>query len=173
MELSNSNIVLAGVALKLGYSWVKRWWAKDDLKQRYVRVAAEEVHAIELTLAQPELLTMDDATEVVDIAPTAESKRRVRHRGLFRSYLVQQGKAKFGTPARTKANELVVRKYLYDECRACGLLPRHITMNLDFALEVIFMPSRDEILAKAVRHTQLYQARHDLSQSMEVPTSTD
>lgn len=97
-----------------------------------------------------------------------ETKKRkyIRHNGLFKSYLVQQAKAKFGTPSRTSANVMCVRKYLYDECLRHGVVARHIAQNLDFAVEATFMPTDAELMAMAVRKTKMFQDRVEVRRAL-------
>lgn len=47
-----------------------------------------------------------------------------------------------------------ISMFLYDECVSHGLKARHICQNLDFALEMIFVPTDDELVALSVRFTE-------------------
>lgn len=134
---------------------VLKWWNKGpSAAQMYILEAERQINDMEMNDDMGAELTDDDYF----VDAKAEFKK-VKHHGLFRNYLVSCGRAKFGSPSRTNANLLVVRKFLYDCCKEHGVLPRHIQTNLDFAVEMIFMPSREELLARAVRHTKVYQER--------------
>jgi hypothetical protein len=135
--------------------FVLKWWSKEPSKaEKYIKAAADHIALME---------KIDDVScnfGVDDYFEDAKSEfKKVRHHGLFKNYLVSCGRAKFGSPIRNNANLLVVRKFLYDVCKEHGVLPRHIQANLDFAVELVFMPSKDELLARAVRHTEIYQER--------------
>ena len=61
---------------------------------------------------------------------------------------------------------LVVRKYLYDICVKHGLIARHIAQHLDISTEMVFMPSREEIIALAVSHTKQSKERNKLKSEL-------
>lgn len=65
--------------------------------------------------------------------------------------LVAKTKGKFLLDRYTRANVLVVRKYLYTEMCSIGMRPLHITQILDAAVELCFTPSRYEIEARELR----------------------
>jgi len=141
------NGALATVALGVGCAWVKYWW-NGNAKARIVAIAEKQLRA----LVDEDVVEIDEV--LTDVGTHDKPKRKIRKRGLFRNHLIQIGKAKFGCPTRTGANLLCVRKYLYDACVEHGLITRHIAMNLDFAVEAVFVPSTSDILARAVSHTK-------------------
>ncbi len=167
MDVYNTNAVTVAVVIgSVGYSWIKHWLRKRDLVKDYIQVASD----IQKHAEKDVVLELEDVTEDVDIEVRAEKPRkRVRHHGLFKSYLVQVGKAKFGCPSRTKANELVVRKFLYDKSVEHGVIARHIAQNLDIAVQLVFVPSKSELLALAVKHTPLSKIRDEVSDKLGGP----
>lgn len=102
---------------------------------------------------------INDVTEVV-VATAIDSvdnkvtniKRKVskHQKAPFRGYLVRIGKAKFGLLQRNEANRMCVRKYLYDACIEHGVLARHIGENIDFACELVFVPTKDDLTRFAI-----------------------
>jgi hypothetical protein len=152
-----ANVALVGVTSHFVYSYIKKWWLGNRITKRYIAMAAE-MQAVTERCDCP--LDLNEATyvEILDIKKPEKESRRPKH-GYFGSYLVQQGKAKFGTPARSNANRMVVRKYLYDICTDAGLKARHIIDHLDIATELVFVPSRVEIVAMAVQHTKQTKSR--------------
>lgn len=170
MELYNTNgFTIAVVVATVGYKWVKYWYTKNDLVKEYIKTAGD----IQRHVERDNVIDIDEVICDVDITPSEQPKKKVRHHGLFKSYLVQLGKAKFGTPTQTKANELVVRKYLYDACREHGVISRHIVSNLDFAVQMVFVPNKEELLAKAVKCTHLTKFRNKISEDLGAPTLFD
>ncbi len=112
------------------------WWFTKDVVGNYIREAEQELDHVEQSEEEVELVN---------------GKIPRRKRGSFRNFLVMQGKAKFGTPKLTEANRMCVRKYLYDICKEHHVLPRHIVDNLDFAVEMVMIPSEPELKALALR----------------------
>jgi hypothetical protein len=108
----------------------------------------------------------DESDYVLEEAPRDHKQVSKKHKGLFRNYLIRMGKAKFGCPRKNEANRLVIRKYLYDLCTERKLIARHINEHLDIAVAIVFIPSKDELVAEALSNTErskvLLQAREAL-----------
>ncbi len=171
MELTNSfsAVALAGVVGKLAYSHARKWWHQRTLKERYIAAAAVIQNEHEaVTTAE----SFDDSTCVEELITTGAIGRAVRKKAQFRNYLVQQGQAKFGCPQRNEANRLVVRKYLHDVCVDRGLIARHINDHLDIATELVFVPSRNQLLALALSQTELTKTRHGVRDDLGGPRAT-
>jgi hypothetical protein len=121
-------------------------------------------------------LEIDEVTDAVpqtvmdSVDTKTTQKRRVRRKAPFRAWLVKVGKAKFGLPNRTEANRMCVRKYLYDQCVDHGVLARHIWENVDFATEMVFIPSKVELVVAASKHTQHAKSKGSMMASFGVPT---
>jgi hypothetical protein len=161
MAYHGSSAALAVTAAVVGYKWVKH----------YIGIRTERL--VTTLIAEHQLKAATTDTEVsVDDSTIGDNRKVVKKRGLFRNYLVQEGKAKFGCPKRTEANRLVIRKYLYDRCVDHGVLPRHIAMNLDFAVETVFVPTDDDIVARAVPHTYVAKRKTALRDYFGDPTPT-
>jgi hypothetical protein len=129
------------------------------LKDRYIEAASalqNEQEVIETAESY------DDTTAVETDLFEFEAKKAVRHKGRFRNFLVTQGRAKFGCPRRCEANRLVVRKHLHDVCVEHGLIARHINDHLDFATEMVFIPTKNQLLAQALSHTELSRLRAEV-----------
>jgi hypothetical protein len=163
---SASNLILGSIVLKVGYSLVSKWLTKKTTRELYIEKATKSFNEVELI---DSALEIDDVAENISLSD--KKIRVVKKRGLFRSYLVQVGKAKFGSPHRNAANILCVRKFLYDECEGHGLMKRHIAANLDFAVEMIFVPSRSELEALAVHHTRVSVHRDVARDSLGGPNT--
>lgn len=159
-------VALAAVTGKLVYNSARFWWNKKSLQQIYVAKAAEEQLTYEINAPT------DDTTEVVELLNKKAVGRAVKHKGSFRNYLVQTGKAKFGCPTRNEANRLVVRKFIYDLCADHGLIARHINDHIDIATELVFIPSRDQLIALAMAHTELSKVRLGVSHDLGGPRAT-
>lgn len=144
---SATTLALAVVAAKVGFSWCKKWYHSRSLRQRVIEHAD-----FEQTVYEMQELVADEADDV----STPMSRRK---KGVYRTYLVKEGKAKFGTPKDNIANRMVVRKYLYDQCKNDGLIARHIADHLDIATALVFVPSKNEIIAAAISSTTTSQSR--------------
>ena len=74
---------------------------------------------------------------------------------------------------RTRSNELVVRKYMYDYCKDHGVLARHIASNLELALGLFFIPTKEEVVGLAIARTQIAQRRKDAIEQLRDPIPDD
>ncbi len=160
MESFNlGDLALIIIGCKIAHYVWTCWRRKESATEKYIR-KAEAVVTLAAITEDLELELEDVLEEELEPAPVPGVKRakRVKH-GLFRSYLVQQGKAKFGTPKRSTANVLVVRKYLADVCFEAGLLTRHTLQHLDIATALVFVPSKAELTALAIAHTVVSRER--------------
>jgi hypothetical protein len=138
---------LALYTVKRFYSW---WFRGDEFTELLAEAASIQ--------CEHESLYGEDIDPVLEGEADVKKVAR-KHKGSFRTYLVQMGKAKFGTPTQTEANRLVVRKYLYDLCRERGLVARHIVDHLDMATALVFVPSREELVSLAITQTALSRDR--------------
>lgn len=66
----------------------------------------------------------------------------------FRAAMVNSAKAKFGPRKMSEANRLVIRNWLYEEMKEHGLRPSHIARHIDLVTNLVFVPSKHEILAQ-------------------------
>lgn len=69
----------------------------------------------------------------------------LRSRNLYVAALVAETKNRFGTPERTSANRLAVRKFALDKMTAHGLRPTHIAQALPLVVELTFCQSDAEM----------------------------
>jgi hypothetical protein len=159
-SITYSAAALALVVGKLSYAHVKLWWNAKKLTDVYIGRATEVQVDFE-TVAEEQA---DAFAEALAVDPIKSVRR---HKGIFRHYLVNTGKLKFGCPTRNEANLQVVRKYLFDICKDHGLVARHIVECLDVATELVFVPSRSELLALATSHTELSKIRAKVKRDLK------
>jgi hypothetical protein len=150
----------------LCYKWYKHWRSHKTLAERFVCTATQVQSTVD-TVSDSQKDQLD--TKLKD--PECSSKTKTRHHGVFRNYLVASGQAKFGVPKRNEANRLTVRKYLYDLCKEHGLLARHIVEHLDIATELVFIPTRPQLIAAAVRSTDKSMERLEVYRQLVGSTS--
>ncbi len=164
-----SSAALGVAVSKLAYRSVRFWWDKKTLKQLYIEEAArvQDTHEAYSIVQNDE-----DGAPVEDAIAASDPIRARRHKGYFRNFLVQTGHAKFGCPIRNEANRLVVRKFLYDTCRDAGLIARHINEHIDIATELVFVPTKGQLTALAVAHTELSRVRLGVSHDLGGPRAT-
>lgn len=137
------------------YKWMNSEWYKA---QAVIRVADVEVKSVMDEVERGidfEVHSVAEAisAQTMDVIENNTTKRRVRARAPFRAFLIKAGKAKFGLPNVTDANRLCIRKYLYDLCLAHGVIARHIAENVDFATEMVFIPTSWELQSAATHKT--------------------
>ncbi len=147
-----SSLALVGSALGVGLAWGKVW-AGRMVARRLAVANATAVIDHDLVVDTQEYEALQETEDEVIF------KKPKRRRGLFRNHLKHCGKMKFGCPADTPANRLVVRKYLVDICVDKGVKARHINMNVDYAVSMVFVPSKYEVEAAAVAHTSVARDR--------------
>lgn len=154
---------------KVAYTRAKYWWNKRTLRDIYVaRAAAAQIEYETVTEDQCVGLS-EDLQRISPQEDQVKERRPHKHKGVYRHYLVQAGQAKFGCPSRNEANRLTVRKFLYDTCVSDGLLARHINEHIDIATELVFVPSRQQLTAAAVRHTQVSSLRQGVLTDLAGP----
>ncbi len=158
---------------KLAYGCGRYWWNKRTLREIYVaRASAVQLEYEAVTDEQADNLDEIIDRALSDGATKLEKTAARRHKGVYRNHLVQVGQAKFGCPTRNEANRLTVRKFLYDTCVSDGLLARHINFNIDVATELVFVPSRHQLTAAAIRHTELSRLRQGVLTDLAGPRPT-
>jgi hypothetical protein len=86
----------------------------------------------------------------------------VGKRGRFQSKLVLLAKAEFGLISRSKANRMMVRKFLRDHMRDRGMRPSHIAEHLDVSVSCFFIPSNQDLIAHQVGASKISLAMEDL-----------
>jgi len=154
-----TKVALGLVCSKIAYGYVKNWWNTRQLKDYYVEKATITQDSYEASLPDESDFELDGVDD--------KKKLPSRHKGHFRQWLVQSGKAKFSTPTKNEANRLVVRKYLYDLCKEQGLIARHINEHIDIATELVFVMSRVELEASAISHTYRSKIRERVRLELE------
>lgn len=100
------------------------------------------------------------------------SHRVPRERLRFCKWLVVQGKARFGPLRYTEANRLVVRRYLYDICKTKKVRARHIADNLDKAVQMVLIPSEDQVIEAALIKNLVARNRVDDFAHFSTPLGT-
>jgi hypothetical protein len=99
-----------------------------------------------------------DATRALSKVPALS-----RHRQLgLSAILVARAKAKFHLDTYSKANYLVCRKFLYDEMVLAGMRPTHIAKMLNLCVEMCFIPSRAERLARDIGNSRYAREMREL-----------
>jgi len=68
----------------------------------------------------------------------------------FQAHVVRVTKVEFGFLKRTKANRLMVRKFIRDLMRDHGMRPTHIHQHLDLCVAIFFIPSNIDIMVEQV-----------------------
>lgn len=92
----------------------------------------------------------------------------------FIATVVLAAKVKFGTPKQDKpdiaaSNRLVVRRFCSDLMAERGMRPTHIAQFIDIIVEMVFIPSTKEIVAKQLSATHAWQTRLDAYKELDRP----
>lgn len=143
----------------MGYGLYKRYYADWFKAERIIKEAEVEVKIVLDEIEKGldfETHQIADAisSQTMDVIENTTVKRKVRAKAPFRAFLVKAGKAKFGLPNVTDANRMCIRKYLYDLCVSHGVIARHIAENVDFATEMVFIPTTWEMKTAAITKTE-------------------
>jgi hypothetical protein len=143
---------------KLGYGLYKRFYSDWFKAKEVVAKVDVEVRDVLNEVENGFDFETDQISEIIsaqtmDVIENTTTKRKVRAKAPFRAFLVRAGKAKFGLPNVTEANRMCVRKYLYDICISHGVVARHIAENVDFATEMVFIPTAWEMRTAAITKT--------------------
>nr|QDX15139.1 hypothetical protein [Olive latent virus 1] len=85
----------------------------------------------------------------------SERTRRVRKqkKAKFVKYLVNEARAEFGLPKATEANRLMVQHFLLRRCKDWGVVTSQCHNNVALALTLVFVPTEDDLLARAMMNT--------------------
>lgn len=130
-------------------------WA---LQPRYALTLAEETTGLEM-------LDRVDSDELevgeTGAAPWGDEPWRVTasNRTRFLGAVVREAKNEFGVPEDNAANRLVLRKFIRDKMVDRGMRPSHISTFLDFAIEMVFVPSINQLQAKRLRKSAAWVDR--------------
>jgi hypothetical protein len=149
---------------KIGYHLYKRYHADWYKAQKIVAAADVEIKSVMDEVENGidlEVQHIADAisSQTMDVIENNTTKRRVRAKAPFRAFLVKAGKAKFGLPNVTDGNRMCIRKYLYDICVSHGVIARHIAENVDFATEMVFIPTAWEMRNAAMSDTKTVRTK--------------
>lgn len=114
---------------------------------------------------------LDDSHGIytLDKEPIIERQhRRVhkRHAMPYAALVVAEVRARFGTPRRSAANELAVRRYARDIMMKHGLRPSHMSRLLPYVCQTAFVPSDDDIQAASWASSREAVARERLFNSL-------
>lgn len=153
------SLVIAHGLFKVGMKVYQYYNRHQRMANKVISDTNVEVEQTMQCIMSTTPVEINDVTEVV-VASAIDSvdnkvtniRRKVRNyqKAPFRGYLVRIGKAKFGLLQRNEANRMCVRKYLYDACIEHGVLARHIVENVDFASELVFVPTKDDLTRFAI-----------------------
>jgi hypothetical protein len=80
----------------------------------------------------------------------------------FRAKVVRIAKGEFGLLQRTKANQLMVQKFMRDYMRDHGVRPTHIGLHLPYCVHIFFVPSRQEIEAHQLNAAREVHERENM-----------
>jgi len=112
-----------------------------------------------------ELLEQIDADDVADAEEVGLplNPQNPRNRFAFVASLVAECKCEIpGLDIETKANRLVVRRWLNNRMTERKMRPTHIRAMLPLAVESVFIPDKYEIEARALRQSRAVQDRVQL-----------
>jgi hypothetical protein len=111
------------------YVFVKRTTISWDVQKRVIDTLAS-VDDEEFSFVE------DNSISALQVKPTR-----------FRAFVVRIAKGEFGLLRRTRANQLMVQKFMRDYMREHGVRPSHIGLHLPMCVACFFIPSKQEIEA--------------------------
>lgn len=120
----------------------------NDMEDNADGLPTEELEYPEVEQdVKPEFSGRGCGADIDNTRYTTRSVRKIR-RGRRLHYvakMVASAKLKFGTPVRTEANLLVVRRYLVAATKAQGLRDTHARDAVTVAIELVFVYDRVEL----------------------------
>lgn len=93
-----------------------------------------------------------------------------RHAMPYAAVVLAEVRTRFGTPIRSAANELAVRRYARDIMIKHGLRPTHTVKLLPYICRVAFIPTDDDIHAATWAASSAAQARGRVFNSLMPPS---
>lgn len=103
--------------------------------------------------ANPGFAGLGLGADIDNTRMTTRSVRRVKHgrKTHYVAKVVSAAKLKFGTPVRSDANILVVRRFLVAMTKAHGLRETHARQVVSIAVEMVFVYDRTELSLAELR----------------------
>nr|UZN89739.1 RNA polymerase pre-readthrough protein [Tobacco necrosis virus A] len=171
MELPNQHKQTAAEGFVSFLNWLCNPWRR----QRTVNAAVafqKDLSAIE------DSEHLDDINECFEESAGAQSQRtkvvadgayapaksnrtrrvRKQKKHKFVKYLVNEARAEFGLPKPTEANRLMVQHFLLRVCKDWGVVTAHVHGNVALALPLVFIPTEDDLLSRALMNTYATRA---------------
>jgi hypothetical protein len=96
-----------------------------------------------------------DINEHADMAVPDGGKLKAYHGRWYAAVVARHIKNDLGIPKRNDANDLVIRKKACDIMRANSVRETHISAIIPLVLTLCYMPTREEIMAKAILDSPL------------------
>nr|UHS72273.1 MAG: hypothetical protein 1 [Procedovirinae sp.] len=173
MEVSQTSAKLsAGEGFVAFINWLCNPWRNQRVVNKAIAFQAD----VDL-IVDSEVL--DDVNTCLEEAPVGQSQRtrateekafkpitvdrtrRVRRtqRNKFVRHLVNEAKAEFGLPKATEANRLMVQMFLLRVCKNWGVVTAHTQSNVALALPLVFVPTEDDLIARALMNTHRTRTR--------------
>jgi hypothetical protein len=116
-------------------------------------------------LTGPQYLTVADEVQCLDFVDLIDDPDTnivsTRVRPMSRTIeIVHECKNEFGMLKRTESNRLMVHKFVRDQLRAIpDMRASHVAQQLPLLVELVFIPTETEIMAKKMRQSAAVQMR--------------
>lgn len=94
----------------------------------------------------------EDVYDGDDDGPAVVVSKRNRHVRFVKD-AIHSVRAVMGLPTDNAANRLVVRKKLINAMEEHGMRLSHISAHIDLAIEAVFIPSENQVIARGVKNT--------------------
>lgn len=171
MELTNQHKQTAAEGFVSFLNWLCNPWRR----QRTVNAAVKFQQTI-LDIEDTE--NFEDINECFEESAGAQSQRtkvvaegaytpvksnrtrrvRKQKKAKFVKYLVNEARAEFGLPKATEANRLMVQHFLLRACKDWGVVTSQCHNNVALALNLVFIPTEDDLLSRALMNTYATRA---------------
>jgi hypothetical protein len=162
-----TSIVISGLVLAhsvgVGYAGAKLYlWDRLRLKHSEQVAARKALDSLDRHVA-------GEVEDMVRVGPQPANpipnqvgpikKVKLRKRAPFISACARAAKVQFGLPEDTLANRMCVRKYLADLMKEHGMRPIAVSQFLDIAVEMVFIPTEDELRVWRMRQSMAFIER--------------
>jgi hypothetical protein len=161
--------VLAALSYVVWWCYVRRrkLLRRLTLSDEQQREAAEVLEAhkhqyspvedILYNVERPVNVVQKDGSTALELTPTGDHIVPRVQRNRFAIQMAQLAQEEFGLLSRTRANELIVQRFIRDEARKRGVRTSHAVLLVPIAVEMAFVPGPGHWAAARLRASRPFR----------------
>jgi hypothetical protein len=126
-----------------------KWWLRNYVGEE-IKILAESI-----------LVSYDNPSDLEELTEESVKALIMDNRGVIRMahFFATQARNVFPLRSRSKANQDVVRQHIYRAAKTYGMREHHISLMLDLATTLSFVPSQAQLLARQIDATPAIMER--------------